>query len=297
MAQRTETDWRHGTARALGVAVLLASCAGGACHAGATELPQATYYTVIVRPGDTVSTIAMRYDASAAEVEGLNRLKNGNRLYSGEVLRVPALSRQAREAVLAEAASASLRNYAAPPKPIDVKKFARVASVLRITRVSVRNLPPPVARAEDANTDWQAELKDVLGAPATDARSHFIWPVEGRIISPFGNAGNGERNDGINIAAATGTPIHAAAAGTVRYAGNELKAYGNLVLIQHEDGYVTAYAHAESLSVSAGDHVDKGQVIGLAGATGEVNRPQLHFEIRKGVKPVNPKPLLVRAIS
>ena len=125
----------------------------------------------------------------------------------------------------------------------------------------------------------------------------FVWPVSGAVISNFGAASNGERNDGINIAAEAGTPIHAAAAGTVTYSGNELKDYGNLVLIRHEDGYVTAYAHADRLIVSRGDTVSKGQVIGYAGSTGDVSQPQLHFEIRHDTQPVNPRPLLIASNS
>jgi murein DD-endopeptidase MepM/ murein hydrolase activator NlpD len=121
----------------------------------------------------------------------------------------------------------------------------------------------------------------------------FAWPVSGNVISNFGSASNGERNDGINISTPTGTPIHAAAGGTVTYSGNELKDYGNLVLIKHEDGYVTAYAHADRLVVNRGDYVTKGQVIGYSGASGDVTSPQLHFEIRHDTQPVNPRPLLM----
>lgn len=121
----------------------------------------------------------------------------------------------------------------------------------------------------------------------------FVWPVSGEIISNFGGPANGERNDGINIATAAGTPIHAAASGTITYAGNELKDYGNLVLIKHEDGYVTAYAHADRLIVARGDVVSRGQIIGYAGQTGDVSTPQLHFEIRRDTQPVNPRPLLM----
>ena len=92
-----------------------------------------------------------------------------------------------------------------------------------------------------------------------------------------------------------GTPIRAAASGTVTYAGNELKDYGNLVLIKHAGGYVTAYAHADRLLVRRGDFVAKGQVIGYAGQTGDVSTPQLHFEIRHGTTPVNPRSCLARA--
>lgn len=120
----------------------------------------------------------------------------------------------------------------------------------------------------------------------------FAWPVSGRVIADYGAETNGARNDGINIAAATGTPIRAAAGGTVTYAGNELKGYGNLLLIKHADGYVTAYAHADRLLVARGDFVAKGQVIGYAGQTGDVTSPQLHFEIRHDTAPVNPRSYL-----
>jgi murein DD-endopeptidase MepM/ murein hydrolase activator NlpD len=129
-------------------------------------------------------------------------------------------------------------------------------------------------------------------APLSSGSVAFAWPVEGPVISPFGATSGGARNDGINIAAARGTPIHAAAGGTVTYAGDELKDYGNLVLIKHADGYVTAYAHADSLIVGKGDVVTKGQVIGYAGKTGDVSSPQLHFEIRHDTTPVNPSSLL-----
>ena len=130
-------------------------------------------------------------------------------------------------------------------------------------------------------------------APAlVNADMQFAWPMNGRVISSFGSMAGGERNDGINIAATFGTPIRAAADGTVSYSGNDLKSYGNLVLIKHGDNYVTAYAHAERILVSRGDHVAKGQIIAYAGSTGYVTSPQLHFEIRRGVRPVNPRPLL-----
>jgi len=122
--------------------------------------------------------------------------------------------------------------------------------------------------------------------------THFAWPMSGRVISDFGSTIGGERNDGINIAAVNGEPIHAAADGVVTYTGNDLKSYGNLVLIRHGDNYVTAYAHADRIVIGRGDHVVKGQVIGYAGNTGDVSSPQLHFEIRRGVTPINPRPLL-----
>jgi murein DD-endopeptidase MepM/ murein hydrolase activator NlpD len=129
-------------------------------------------------------------------------------------------------------------------------------------------------------------------SPAPAGTLSFTWPLSGPVIADFGTNVSGERNDGINIAVPFGTPIHAAAAGEISYAGNELRGYGNLVLIKHDDGYVTAYAHAERLIVNRGDYVTKGQVIGYAGQSGDVTSPQLHFEIRRGVTPVNPRTML-----
>ena len=120
----------------------------------------------------------------------------------------------------------------------------------------------------------------------------FGWPVSGRVISDFGSTANGGKNDGINIATAMDAPIHASASGTVTYAGDELKNYGNLVLIKHADGFTTAYAHADRLVVARGDVVTRGQVIAYAGQTGDVETPQLHFEIREQTTPVNPRTYL-----
>lgn len=129
-----------------------------------------------------------------------------------------------------------------------------------------------------------------LDAPGSaTATNVFIWPVQGTVISGFGASQNGARNDGINIAVEAGTDIRASDEGTVAYAGNELAGYGNLLLIKHSNGYVTAYAHNSRLLVKRGETVAQGQVIAKAGATGDVDRPQLHFEIRRGDKAVNPK--------
>jgi murein DD-endopeptidase MepM/ murein hydrolase activator NlpD len=108
------------------------------------------------------------------------------------------------------------------------------------------------------------------------------------VISGFGPKTSGQQNDGINIAVPEGTEVKAAEDGVVAYAGNELKGYGNLVLIRHANGYVSAYAHASELLVKRGDSIKRGQAIARAGQTGNVTSPQLHFEIRKGSTPVDP---------
>jgi murein DD-endopeptidase MepM/ murein hydrolase activator NlpD len=120
----------------------------------------------------------------------------------------------------------------------------------------------------------------------------FRWPVRGRVIAAFGPKSNGVQNDGINLAVPEGTPIKAAEDGVVAYAGSELKGYGNLVLVRHPNGFVTAYAHASDILVKRGETVKRGQVIAHAGQTGSVTSPQLHFEIRKGATPVDPSQYL-----
>ena len=117
------------------------------------------------------------------------------------------------------------------------------------------------------------------------AAGDFRWPARGRVIAGFGANGG---NEGINIAVPEGTPVKATEAGTVTYAGSEVKGYGNLVLIRHDNGYVSAYAHNGALSVKRGEKVKRGQVIATSGQTGNVTSPQLHFEIRKGATPVDP---------
>ena len=146
------------------------------------------------------------------------------------------------------------------PKPMSMTTSAARPTARPRVRLCARSITPyapvtsqplaPIARAD---------------APA------FAWPVSGRVISDFGSTANGGKNDGINIATAMDAPIHASASGTVTYAGDELKNYGNLVLIKHADGFTTAYAHADRLVVSRGDVVTKGQVIGYAGQTGDVD--------------------------
>ena len=127
--------------------------------------------------------------------------------------------------------------------------------------------------------------------------SNFIWPVEGAIVSRFGPKQNGLVNDGINIAAREGEPIWAAAKGDVVYAGNELKGYGNMVIIKHANGWMTAYAHASDMLVNKGDRVSQGDLIGYVGQTGAVTSAQLHFGVREGKTPVDPENLLPRRVA
>ena len=162
--------------------------------------------------------------------------------------------------------------------------------------VQKNNLPAPAltgeARpSEPIKTPTQVASVQEEAAPGN---AKFRWPVRGRIISDFGAKPGGGKNEGVNLAVPEGTPVKAADDGTVIYSGNELKGYGNLVLVRHEEGWVSAYAHNSELQVKRGDTVRRGDVVGLAGATGSVNQPQVHFELRKGNKPVDPLQYLPR---
>jgi murein DD-endopeptidase MepM/ murein hydrolase activator NlpD len=163
--------------------------------------------------------------------------------------------------------------------------------------------PVPTARPAYSKYDRPADASDdsdyVRPRPTYDnaaiGNARFAWPVRGRVLSEFGSYPGGEKNNGINIAAAPREPIRAAADGSVSYAGNELRSYGNLVLIKHDGGYITAYAHADNFIVGKGQWVARGQVIGYVGTTGDVRTPQLHFEVRRGSHgetPIDPRQVL-----
>lgn len=150
---------------------------------------------------------------------------------------------------------------------------------------SAKPVPAPAPAPATAKPVEPVQQAAIASAPSA---SGFVWPVQGKIISKFGTTSDGLRNDGINIAAPAGAPVIAAADGTVAYAGNQLRGFGNLVLIRHANGLITAYAHNQSLLVQKGDKVKRGATIARVGATGNVSKPQLHFEIRKGEEPVDP---------
>jgi len=176
----------------------------------------------------------------------------------------------------AKAQPAPIRTAAAAPAkpqaaaPTQVASAQPTAAIRMVTPAS----EPPKASASTG---------DLTGAVPS-----FRWPVRGRVIAAYGAKVNGTANDGINLAVPEGTSVKAAEDGVVAYAGNELKGYGNLVLVRHPNGYVTAYAHASEVTVKRGDQVKRGQVLARAGQTGNVTSPQLHFEIRKGATPIDP---------
>ena len=155
-----------------------------------------------------------------------------------------------------------------------------------------RQVPPQPAEAAPAPSPSVDASAPVGSLKAAEAVSTFYWPVRGQVIAGFGSKINGQQNKGIDVAVPEDTPVKAADDGVVLYSGNGLKSYGNLLLVRHANGYVTVYAHAKELLVKVGDEIKRGQVIAKSGKTGDVDRPQIHFEIRKASAPVNPLPYL-----
>ncbi|MBF0561412.1 MAG: peptidoglycan DD-metalloendopeptidase family protein [Alphaproteobacteria bacterium] len=154
-------------------------------------------------------------------------------------------------------------------------------------------VPPVQPQAQPVAPPATTQLAAVtIPDPSPRAGHAFLWPVTGKVVSRFGAQGEGMQNDGVNIAAPKGTPVRAAENGVVVYTGNELKGFGNLLLIKHADGWMTAYAHHDKISVHRGDKVKRGQVVGTVGSTGSAAFPQLHFEVRRGTKPVDPAPYM-----
>ena len=230
----------------------------------------------VVNRGDTLLSIAHRNHVPVAELAKANNLEPSAKLKLGAKLTVPGAKTAAVAPAAAPAAVAAAQPAAALAPPS--------------TKMAAAGGPPQSARLAQATTtpeDIKVE-SPVKAAEATGALPTFRWPVRGKVITSYGAKTNGKANDGINLAVPEGTPVKAAEDGVVAYSGNELKGYGNLVLVRHSNGYVTAYAHASELLVKRGDAIKRGQIIAKSGQSGEVGSPQLHFEIRKGSSPVDP---------
>ena len=274
-------------------------------YAPAAELPG----QVTVLPGDTVYAIARRTGATPQSIITLNRLEPPYSLNIGDIIRVPANSvppsraeapsapqplRDSQHVVRAGETLYSIsRATGAPVAAIAASNSIGEPYALRVGQT----LRIPAAGAVASAAAPEADVGDLArqvsyGAPPVRQGSIFDWPVQGRMIGSYGLSEAGKQNDGVNIAAPIGTPVRAAADGEVVYRGSELNGYGNLLLIRHEDGFVTAYAHNDAMLVKKGDRVRKGQVIAKVGQTGSASEPQLHFEIRQNLKAVDPVALI-----
>jgi murein DD-endopeptidase MepM/ murein hydrolase activator NlpD len=177
-----------------------------------------------------------------------------------------------------------------PPGPVTAPTPRTAATTQPAPVVSAPPAVPPAPAPSVSPPAAPPNQTASLALPPPPPRSgrSFLWPVPGKVVARFGPVTGGTQNDGINISAAEGTPVVAADAGTVAYAGNELRGYGNLILIKHADGWMTAYAHNSKLLVTRGQKVQRGQVIGRVGTTGAVSEPQLHFEVRRGSRALDP---------
>ncbi|MGB7259214.1 MAG: M23 family metallopeptidase [Pseudolabrys sp.] len=230
---------------------------------------------VTVKHGETVDSIARKFGVPTSALMQANNISRGASLKPGQRLVIPRYT------------VASFEAHAAAAHPEMMKPAPRATEHKPPKVETVASVPAQTARmAKPEAVEAESPVKSASAMPS------FRWPVRGRIISAFGAKPNGQQNDGINLAVPEGTPIKAAEDGVVAYAGNELKGYGNLVLIRHSNGYVSAYANASELLVKRGDSVKRGQTIAHAGQTGNVSSPQLHFEIRKGSVPVDPAQFL-----
>jgi murein DD-endopeptidase MepM/ murein hydrolase activator NlpD len=229
----------------------------------------------VVNHGDTLLSIARRNHVPVGELARANHLEPFAKIRLGMKLTVPG----AKTAGVAPAAQPAMAAVAVQPAAV-----AAPAS-----RMAAAGGAPQSARLAQATaTEDAADATPAKATEATGALPTFRWPVRGKVITSYGAKTNGKSNDGINLAVPEGTPVKAAEDGVVAYSGNELKGYGNLVLVRHSNGYVTAYAHASELLVKRGDTIKRGQIIAKSGQSGEVGSPQLHFEIRKGSSPVDP---------
>lgn len=256
--------------------------------------------TVTVSRGDTLYSIARKYSVPTRELIEVNRLSPPYTLFVGRVLRLPTTKYHIvskgdtfysiAKRYNVDMSSLSRTNNIDAPYALNIgQRLVLPGSVVGASSYSGSGYTP----ANVTTTAWKPTYSSYQ--PSTTPyekpkprKSKFAWPAKGPIISQYGSIGKGRTNDGINIKLPLGTNIKAADSGTVAYAGNELKGFGNLILIRHNDGWVTAYAHNDQLFVKKGQKVTKGEKISSSGSSGGVNSPQLHFEIRAGKKPVNP---------
>jgi murein DD-endopeptidase MepM/ murein hydrolase activator NlpD len=285
---------------------------------GESTAPRSDAGTHVVKSGDTLSGLAERYGVGMAALAQANGLAPPYRIMVGQRLRIPdaapapAVAARPAERAVAPPSSVAVaalpppapsRPAVAAPPPARQAPTPPVAANGPAPRETVVATLPPLQGAAPAPP---AAAQEERGPPAVAAETaaadpsepsspgsgRFLWPVEGKVVVGFGPQPGGLHNDGINIAAPRGTPVHAADVGTVAYAGNELGGFGNLLLIKHADGWITAYAHNDEILVKVGERVRRGQVVARVGSTGSANSPQLHFEVRRGERPVDPTALL-----
>jgi murein DD-endopeptidase MepM/ murein hydrolase activator NlpD len=282
-------------------------------------LPDVRQY--IVQRGDSLNSVSRRFGVDSSTLARTNNLAPPYPIQVGQALILPAAvqSAGAQPTAVAETrpgpAPAPLivaQPLAAPapvapgtaanpppeptvaaatprPEPVEAKP-GELAAPQKPAGPQVAAIPPAAPPPPPPPQAAPAPVATPEAPPAAPAHTGpgFQWPVRGSILVGYGPGAAGTQNDGINIGAAAGTAVAAANDGVVAYAGNELRGFGNLILIKHADGWTTAYAHCETLLVKRGDRVKRGQTIARVGQTGAVAEPQLHFEMRRGTQPLDP---------
>ncbi len=268
------------------------------------KLPERRYY--VVRSGDTLYSVGRKFGLEASDLTAFNSLE-GRHIRSGQKLYLPNDAHETLAPIEEEAPAPARRPAGRPvlvptlPLPAE-RPYARPAP--SYTPPPAQSSAPPASSSQDFELTpsrpqaYQPVAPPAAGRPiiqsspapsasdvATAGRGKFIWPASGPVIQGFGPKADGQRNDGLNITASTGDAVRAAADGEVVYAGDQVPSYGNLVLIKHPGGWVTAYAHMSRILVKNRDQVVQGQQIGAVGQSGSVDRPQLHFEIRYAPSP------------
>ncbi|MBK18862.1 MAG: peptidase M23 [Rhodospirillaceae bacterium] len=281
---------------------------------------------IIIRRGDTLYGIARRHGIPIRKLIEANGLKPPYIIYPGRTLKTPisrfhiAKSGETTYGIArlygVDMGTLVRINNIQPPyrlkrgqKLLLPDRGGRTSTSRHASRVQQKNKKPGIrrvsgpkrlpgdqrsSRTASQNHKWSRPDPRPLKTPPRRSGRKFLWPVKGRVIVGFGPRKGGFHNDGINISARAGTPIRAAENGVVAYVGNQLQGFGNLVLIKHSGGWMSAYAHGSSVLVRRGSVVRRGQTIARVGRTGNVSRPQLHFELRRGDKAVDPRRYLVR---
>jgi murein DD-endopeptidase MepM/ murein hydrolase activator NlpD len=250
----------------------------------------------VVQKGDTLLGLARRLHVDFNSLAATNNKKPPYTLHPGETLTLPGSRPQAVASASSGNGSIVIASPNAGPPPKGQPRPA--AAAIPASPIPPSPIPQPeAAPPPPASNAAFAPTQTLPPQPPPRAAGGFLWPVKGDVVAEFGPLPNkGQHNDGINIAAAKGTAVRAAENGVVAYSGNELKGFGNLLLIKHSDNWMTAYAHNDQLMVRKGDQVKRGQTISTVGSTGSVTSPQLHFEIRRGTEAVNPLDFLRDAI-
>ena len=265
--------------------------------------PRSLPDTVIVEPGQTLFDISRRYQTPLDAIIAENRLRPPYSLEKGQLLRLPdanvyTVRRGETFWTVADKFSIDPHSFATLnriSKPYALIEGQEVVLPAGATAKNAYAPQSPTQKVKPGSKVASAPPPSVSQSPIETPSGRFIWPVSGKMLQGFGPMANGQRSDGLHISAPEGAPIRAADAGSVVYAGDDLPGYGNLVLVKHEGGWITAYANARRILVKEGAKVGKGDVIAEVGATGRAKQAGLHFELRKGPRPVDPLPALPRA--